>query len=57
VNRGDLWTVAGGVYASKPRPVLIIQVVDAGTPEAPASSFWVSCRLIRQCPGLLTATV
>jgi mRNA interferase MazF len=25
VNRGDLWTVAGGVYASKPRPALIIQ--------------------------------
>ena len=25
MNRGDLWTVAGGVYASKPRPALIIQ--------------------------------
>jgi mRNA interferase MazF len=25
VNRGDIWTVAGGVYASKPRPALIIQ--------------------------------
>ena len=23
--RGDLWTVAGGVYASKPRPALIVQ--------------------------------
>ncbi|KJL35181.1 type II toxin-antitoxin system PemK/MazF family toxin [Microbacterium azadirachtae] len=23
--RGELWTVAGGVYASKPRPALIIQ--------------------------------
>jgi mRNA interferase MazF len=25
VNRGELWTVAGGVYASKPRPALILQ--------------------------------
>jgi mRNA interferase MazF len=25
VNRGEVWTAAGGVYASKPRPVLIIQ--------------------------------
>lgn len=25
VNRGEFWTVAGGVYASKPRPALIIQ--------------------------------
>jgi mRNA interferase MazF len=25
VNRGELWTVAGGVYASKPRPALVIQ--------------------------------
>ncbi len=23
--RGELWTVAGGAYASKPRPALIIQ--------------------------------
>lgn len=23
--RGELWTVAGGVYAAKPRPALIIQ--------------------------------
>jgi len=23
--RGELWTVAGGVFASKPRPALIIQ--------------------------------
>jgi len=23
--RGELWTVTGGVYASKPRPALIIQ--------------------------------
>jgi mRNA interferase MazF len=25
VNRGELWTVAGGVYASKPHPALILQ--------------------------------
>lgn len=25
MKRGDLWTVAGGVYASKPRPALILQ--------------------------------
>ncbi|MBS1907757.1 MAG: type II toxin-antitoxin system PemK/MazF family toxin [Actinobacteria bacterium] len=30
--RGELWTVAGGVYASKPRPALIIQDdIFAGT--------------------------
>ena len=23
--RGDIWTVAGGIYASNPRPVVIIQ--------------------------------
>jgi mRNA interferase MazF len=25
VNRGELWAVAGGTYASKPRPALILQ--------------------------------
>jgi mRNA interferase MazF len=25
VNRGELWTVAGGVYAAKPRPAIIVQ--------------------------------
>jgi mRNA interferase MazF len=25
VNRGELWTVSGGVYAAKPPPALIIQ--------------------------------
>jgi len=25
VRRGELWTVAGGVYASKPRPAVILQ--------------------------------
>ena len=25
MNRGELWTVSGGVYASKPRPAIIVQ--------------------------------
>lgn len=25
MNRGEIWAVAGGVYAAKPRPALIIQ--------------------------------
>lgn len=25
MRRGEIWTAAGGVYATKPRPVLIIQ--------------------------------
>lgn len=25
MNRGEIWSAAGGVYASKPRPVLIVQ--------------------------------
>ncbi|WP_258805119.1 type II toxin-antitoxin system PemK/MazF family toxin [Pseudarthrobacter sp. NS4] len=25
MNRGELWTVSGGIYAQKPRPALIIQ--------------------------------
>lgn len=25
MKRGELWTVAGGVYASKPRPALVLQ--------------------------------
>lgn len=25
MNRGEIWTAAGGVYASKPRSVLIVQ--------------------------------
>lgn len=25
VRRGEIWTAAGGVYASKPRPCLIVQ--------------------------------
>lgn len=25
MNRGEVWTVAGGTYAAKPRPAIIIQ--------------------------------
>lgn len=25
MKRGDVWTVSGGVYASKPRPAVILQ--------------------------------
>ncbi len=25
VNRGEIWTVAGGVYSTKPRPAVIVQ--------------------------------
>lgn len=25
MNRGEIWMVAGGVYASKPRPAVILQ--------------------------------
>jgi mRNA interferase MazF len=25
VRRGEIWTAAGGVYATKPRPVVIVQ--------------------------------
>lgn len=25
MKRGEIWTVAGGVYASKPRPAVIVQ--------------------------------
>ena len=25
MNRGEIWTAAGGVYASKPRPVVVVE--------------------------------
>lgn len=48
MNRGEIWTAAGGVYASKLRPVLVIQddlfsgsdsivVIPLTTAEADAS--------------------
>lgn len=49
--RGEIWTVAGGVYASKPRPAVIIQddLFDA-TPSvavAPLTSQLVDAPLLR----------
>lgn len=51
MNRGELWTVAGGVYASKPRPALIVQddVFDAtlSVTVAPLTSTLVEAPLVR----------
>lgn len=49
--RGELWTVAGGVYASKPRPALIVQddlfaAVDSVT-VLPLTSNLVDAPLLR----------
>lgn len=49
--RGELWTVAGGVYASKPRPALIVQDdAFAGTDSVtvlPLTSHLVEAPLMR----------
>lgn len=49
--RGELWTVAGGVYASKPRPALILQddVFDAtaSVTVAPLTSTLAEAPLLR----------
>ncbi len=51
MRRGELWTVAGGVYASKPRPALILQDdLFAGTASvtvAPLTSALVEAPLLR----------
>lgn len=51
MNRGELWTVAGGVYASKPRPALIVQddVFDAtaSVTVAPLTSTLTDAPLLR----------
>jgi mRNA interferase MazF len=51
VIRGELWTVAGGVYASKPRPALILQddVFDAtaSVTVAPLTSTLAEAPLLR----------
>jgi mRNA interferase MazF len=51
VKRGDIWTVAGGVYASKPRPAVIVQddrfaATDSVT-VAPITSMSVDAPLLR----------
>ncbi|WP_131104677.1 type II toxin-antitoxin system PemK/MazF family toxin [Ornithinimicrobium sufpigmenti] len=51
MRRGELWTVAGGVYASKPRPALIVQDdLFAGTTSvtvAPLTTTLVDAPLLR----------
>jgi len=51
VNRGDIWTVAGGVYAAKPRPAVIVQddLFDATNSVAvvPMTSSLLDAPLIR----------
>jgi mRNA interferase MazF len=51
VNRGEIWTVAGGVYAAKPRPAVIIQddLFDAtrSVTVAPMTSTLVDASLMR----------
>lgn len=51
MRRGEIWTVVGGVYASKPRPALIVQDdVFAGTESVtvlPLTSTAVDAPLVR----------
>lgn len=51
VNRGEIWTVAGGVYATKPRPAVIVQDDLFGATStvtvAPMSSTLLDATLMR----------
>lgn len=51
MNRGEIWTVAGGVYASKPRPAVIVQddLFDAtsSVTVAPMTSTLLDAPLMR----------
>ena len=51
VNRGEIWTVAGGAYATKPRPAVVVQddLFDATTSVtvAPMSSTLLDAPLMR----------
>lgn len=51
MRRGELWTVAGGVYASKPRPALILQddlfAATTSVTVAPLTSTVVDAPLLR----------
>ncbi|WP_232466323.1 type II toxin-antitoxin system PemK/MazF family toxin [Diaminobutyricimonas sp. LJ205] len=51
VNRGEIWTVAGGVYASKLRPALIVQddlfATTASVTVAPLTSDLVDAPMMR----------
>lgn len=66
MRRGELWTVAGGVYATKPRPALILQddlfdLTDSVT-VAPLTSKLTDAPLLRhrveatELSGLRTAS-
>ncbi|HIY67107.1 MAG TPA: type II toxin-antitoxin system PemK/MazF family toxin, partial [Candidatus Agrococcus pullicola] len=51
MSRGELWTVAGGAYASKPRPALIVQDDAYGATDsvtvAPLTSTRIDAPLLR----------
>lgn len=51
MNRGEIWAVAGGVYATKPRPAVIVQddLFDAtsSVTVAPMSSTLLDAPLMR----------
>jgi mRNA interferase MazF len=51
VNRGEIWTVAGGVYAAQPRPAVIVQddLFDATSSVivAPMTSVLLDAPLMR----------
>jgi mRNA interferase MazF len=51
VNRGEIWTVAGGGYATKPRPAVIVQddLFDAtsSVTVAPMTSALLNAPLMR----------
>lgn len=51
MRRGELWTVVGGVYASQPRPALVVQDdLFAGTTSvtvAPLTTTLVDAPLLR----------
>ncbi len=51
MNRGEIWTVAGGVYAAKPRPALIVQDdlfdVTSSVTVAPMTSTLLDAPLMR----------
>ena len=51
MNRGEIWTVTGGVYAAKPRPAVIVQddLFDAtsSVTVAPMTSTLLDAPLMR----------
>lgn len=51
VNRGEIWTIAGSVYATKPRPAVIVQddlfAATSSVTVAPMSSRLLDAPLMR----------